>query len=366
MSSPCFPPTQLDGTSMEHQITAQNGKEETFQEAPSASTQPHTTTALYAPTNFLYTPATSLYTPVALYAPATAPSARAYTSSNAPDASEDFDFNRLSEMLRAELGLSPTATSHTAIDHAAAEQNGAGQATTLPSEVPPPSTEPAVIYPQPAFSLHQPELGTTHTDTQKPFSCDFCGSQFTRNASKRRHERCSHADLLDLQNQPRPENPFVANSAAEKPYSCDHCSVRFRERRSKQHHERVAHPEVESGAQQQEEERFSCDYCSKDFKALYNKKRHERENHLAVRSFVCSVCGKIFNRSDALKTHMVMAHGISLAKGPLPQPSTSTMGPYQPLQQPQAEQDQLPQQQEQQDQLPERQTASLEQHGEED
>ncbi|KAK7538688.1 uncharacterized protein J3D65DRAFT_622783 [Phyllosticta citribraziliensis] len=349
-------------------------------------------------------------------------------------------------MLRAEIGYSPTTASPTAVEDAATEQAGAQETTILPSEVPPPSTEPVVIYPQPAFSLHQPELGTTNTgiqkpfscdfcgrrftrnttrrhhervahadlpdsqnqpepentsnpaaistqptlsqhqpeletnptanptatlDTEKPFGCDFCGSRFTRNTSKRRHERCSHADLLNLRNRPRPGNPSAANPAAEKPYSCDHCSVRFRERRSKQHHERVAHPEVESGAQQPaKEERFSCDYCSKDFKALYNKKRHERENHLAVRSFVCSVCRKIYNRSDALKTHMSMAHGISLPKGPLPRPSTSTMSPYQPLPLPlplpQVEQDQQTQQQEEQDQQEDQEDASLEQRGEED
>ena len=138
-----------------------------------------------------------------------------------------------------------------------------------------------------------------HSDA-KPFCCPTCGMTFKRQQSLKLHE---------------------LTHTGEKPFSCSHCHLKFRVKSKWKTHEKSHQEGFEwfccticdyktitatrlrkHQIIHNNERPFSCSMC--DFKCKREKdvKIHERI-HTGVKPFSCSYCGKGFSISSNLKEH---------------------------------------------------------------
>jgi len=107
-----------------------------------------------------------------------------------------------------------------------------------------------------------------------PFKCDVCFKGFTRESTLKVHRRL-HTN--------------------ERPYKCEICPKRFNTSQDLRTHMRT-----HSG-----EKPYKCRICNERFAQYGTVKRHEL-THLSAaeeRAHICSICGRGFDRKDALLRH---------------------------------------------------------------
>ena len=111
---------------------------------------------------------------------------------------------------------------------------------------------------------------------EKPFSCATCGRRFRLKEVLTRH---------------------LLVHTGEKPYICNVCGLNFRSRSQVINHHQARHVPYH------ERRRHQCDRCDKSYLSGRELKDHGARYH-GDSFLICSVCGKQFPCSRALRVHM--------------------------------------------------------------
>jgi len=119
----------------------------------------------------------------------------------------------------------------------------------------------------------------------RPFKCDLCDKDFTRNAHLKRHKHINHEGFKSTKNQVK----------------CDQCSSTFANKHSLKKHVRKIH----------EVKQYFCDICDQKFHKNYLLRYHKMEHTGDKFPFKCSKCMKLFKFSSQLKTHERIHNGYS-------------------------------------------------------
>ncbi|KAL4704689.1 hypothetical protein ACJJTC_002164 [Scirpophaga incertulas] len=117
-------------------------------------------------------------------------------------------------------------------------------------------------------------IETRHSDRERKFTCEMCGSSFYRKNDIIIHMRV-HTD--------------------ERPYHCSYCSKRFRQIATL-----IRHKRVHTG-----EKPYDCPICGKKFSDKALVKKHQSV-HSDERKFTCHLCSKSVKTRNALSTHMTL------------------------------------------------------------
>ncbi|XP_013384205.1 zinc finger protein 793 [Lingula anatina] len=137
----------------------------------------------------------------------------------------------------------------------------------------------------------------------RPYSCIYCGKQFTQKGNCKEHERihtgekryqCQYCDKMFYTNSKATVHARI--HTGEKRFQCSYCDKRFTESSKC-----VRHQRIHTG-----EKPYKCQYCDKAFSVKTNCSIHERL-HRRDKPFECQICGKRFaqngNRKEHEKTH---------------------------------------------------------------
>ncbi|XP_051241363.1 uncharacterized protein LOC127354987 [Dicentrarchus labrax] len=150
-----------------------------------------------------------------------------------------------------------------------------------------------------AFSSASSDSRSFPRGTQRAFSCQQCGRQFSTSRDLAVHQRCHggeriyHCHLC--------KKPFIHPHqlkthqrvhTGEKPFSCAQCGKRFSQ---SSHIKR--HMSVHTG-----EKRYSCGLCGKRFSQACSLKVHQAV-HTGERPYSCTKCGKSFSVLGNLVRH---------------------------------------------------------------
>lgn len=119
----------------------------------------------------------------------------------------------------------------------------------------------------------------------RPFKCDLCDKDFTRNAHLKRHKQINHEGL----------------KSANKEVQCDQCEGTFANKHSLRKHVRKIH----------EVKQYFCDVCGKSFHKNHLLRNHKMEHTGDQFPFKCSKCLKLFKYPFQLKRHERIHNGYS-------------------------------------------------------
>ena len=118
---------------------------------------------------------------------------------------------------------------------------------------------------------------------QRPFKCDLCDKDFTRNFHLKRHKQVNHEGL----------------KSAMSPVKCDQCEHTFANKHSLKKHVNKVH----------EVKQYICDVCGQKFHKNYLLKLHKIEHTGDKFPHKCSKCMKQFQFPSALKRHERIHNG---------------------------------------------------------
>jgi len=118
------------------------------------------------------------------------------------------------------------------------------------------------------------DMYRTYQPGEGPFKCDVCNKGFTRDSTLKVHRRLH---------------------TSERPYKCLMCPKRFNTSQDLRTHNRT-----HSG-----EKPYKCRVCNERFAQYGTVKRHELTHISAAdeKTHICSMCGRGFDRKDALLRH---------------------------------------------------------------
>ena len=120
---------------------------------------------------------------------------------------------------------------------------------------------------------------------QRPFKCDLCDKDFTRNAHLKRHKQINHEGL----------------KSADIQVKCDQCENIFANKHSLRKHVKKIH----------EVKQYFCDICDKKFHKNFLLRVHKLEHTGDKFPFKCNKCMKLFKFSSQLKRHERIHNGYS-------------------------------------------------------
>jgi len=143
---------------------------------------------------------------------------------------------------------------------------------------------------------------------ERPFKCDQCEKDFTRNAHLKRHKLVNHQGVKAVspsniscdQCHSKFANQYSLKKHVKKfhevkQYSCEVCGKTFHK-----HHLLKSHSTEHTG----DPFPFRCNQCGKSFKYAMYLKRHERVH----KGYVCEVCNVTFEKSTDLQQHKASDH----------------------------------------------------------
>ncbi|XP_031633060.1 protein suppressor of hairy wing [Contarinia nasturtii] len=145
-------------------------------------------------------------------------------------------------------------------------------------------------------------------DTGKPFSCNFCGKDFTRkyhldrhllytscDKSRKKQETACHVcgKLFSRTDNLREHlRAHIGQSTRKRDYQCPHCEKSFYGSSLLNIHIRT-----HTG-----EKPFCCDLCDKSFPSNGALRKHRR-SHTGEKPYTCQTCGKSFSAKETLNRH---------------------------------------------------------------
>lgn len=174
---------------------------------------------------------------------------------------------------------------------------------------------------------------------ERLFSCSYCGANFSRYSSQRRHEQVIHSNapiqvICDVCSKTFSEKGYMKLHmrihTGERSYSCSYCEAAFTQPGTRNRHERIQHLKTSDEFKcdictttfslkgnlkkhmviHTGEWPFACSYCGAKFTQLGTKNKHERIQHMKTSDeFKCKLCSKTFSEKGNLKQHMVVHTG---------------------------------------------------------
>ncbi|CAG9539151.1 unnamed protein product [Cercopithifilaria johnstoni] len=131
----------------------------------------------------------------------------------------------------------------------------------------------------------------THNNI-RPFKCEQCGKNFTRNHSLKKHvniHKCSSEKLYSTSSN---LNRNKSTHDEVRRFKCEICDKAFKGRHCLMRHMKT----------HTDEKTEKCNLCDKAFKHRSALQRHKLTHENAL--FECKQCGKNFTRIHNLKKHM--------------------------------------------------------------
>ena len=140
-----------------------------------------------------------------------------------------------------------------------------------------------------------------HTEANQRFMCDICGKQFMYKSTLELHKSV-HVDDKNFECQTcgkcfKTYPTLYSHQLVHKddnPFECSVCKKAFKTKERCKAHERR-----HSGLKP-----FMCAQCHHCFPDKGGLQKHLKTVHVAVKKFVCDICGKATSRADNLRVHM--------------------------------------------------------------
>ncbi|XP_063897249.1 zinc finger protein 234-like [Helicoverpa armigera] len=143
------------------------------------------------------------------------------------------------------------------------------------------------------------------------FICDQCGKGFPVRTELHMHQIARHGVGPYLQcdhcpyKAPRKLNliEHLRIHTGERPFTCDKCGLTFRRRAIWRNH-LVCHMEKQ----------YQCTYCPRKFYRQASMLAHCNNVHQRMYMFMCSICSITYTKTETVRRHMVVKHGIPREK----------------------------------------------------